>query len=215
MGTTLSQRTTVRRLPDKAVTDRVALDAVLDAGRVAQVAVVDAGQPYILPVAYARDGDTVLFHGSTASRLFRTLAGGAPTCLTVTLLDGLVLARSLFESSMNYRSAMVLGVAEMLHGAPKLAALEVITEHLMPGRWADARRPSRKETAATLVLSLPLQEWSVKVSEGPPDDAPQDVGLPIWAGVIPVRETLGTPTPAPDLVAGLEVPSYVAAWTAG
>jgi nitroimidazol reductase NimA-like FMN-containing flavoprotein (pyridoxamine 5'-phosphate oxidase superfamily) len=207
-------RTGVRRLPEKQVHDRAALDAVLDAGLVAHVAVHDdAGQPYVVPVGYARSDDDVLFHGSTASRLFRSLAAGAPTCLTVTLLDGLVLARSVFESSMHYRSAMVLGVATTLEGDDQVRGLERISEHLMPGRWADARQPSRKELAATLVLSLPLVEWSVKVSDGPPDDATDDLALPVWAGVLPLHEEYGDPTPAPDLRDGLDVPDYVHGWS--
>ena len=190
------------------------LDAVLDAGRVAHVAVQDADhQPYVVPVAYARDGDTVLFHGSTGSRLFRSLADGAPTCLTVTLLDGLLAARSVFESSMHYRCAMVLGVATVLEGDAQLAGLERVTEHLLPGRWADARQPNRKELAATLVLALPLTEWSVKVSDGPPDDADEDLDLPYWAGVVPLREVLGTPLPAPDLRGSPPLPPYVESWT--
>jgi nitroimidazol reductase NimA-like FMN-containing flavoprotein (pyridoxamine 5'-phosphate oxidase superfamily) len=214
MGTALD-RTAVRRLPEKQLHDRASLDAVLDAGRVAHIAVQDdEGQPYVVPVAYARDGDDVLFHGSTASRLFRSLAAGAPTCLTVTLLDGLVLARSVFESSMHYRSAMVLGSSAPLEGAAKITALERISEHLMPGRWADARQPNRKELAATLVLSMPLDEWSVKVSDGPPDDATEDLDLPVWAGILPMYEAYGAAAPAPDLRPGLELPSYVREWTA-
>ncbi len=207
-------RTAVRRLPEKQVHERAGLDAVLDAGLVAHVAVhSDDGQPFVIPVAYARDGDSVLFHGSTASRLFRSLAAGAPTCLTVTLLDGLVLARSLFESSMHYRSAMVLGVATVLDGDAKVRGLERVSEHLMPGRWADARQPNRKELAATLVLALPIAEWSVKVSDGPPDDAAEDLDLPVWAGVLPLHETYGEPSDAPDLRDGLEVPGYVRDWS--
>ena len=209
----MTDRTTVRRLPEKQVRDRPVLDAVLDAGRVAHVAVRDEdGQPYVVPVAYARDGDTVLFHGSTASRLFRGLADGAPTCLTVTLLDGLVAARSVFESSMHYRSAMVLGTAAVLTGDDKLRALQQVSEHLMPGRWADARQPNRKELAATLVLSLPLDEWSVKVSDSPPDDAAEDLDLPVWAGVLPLREVAGAPVPAPDLRGAPPLPAYVGEW---
>jgi nitroimidazol reductase NimA-like FMN-containing flavoprotein (pyridoxamine 5'-phosphate oxidase superfamily) len=212
---TAVDRTAVRRLPEKQLHDRASLDALLDAGRVAHVAVGDdQGQPYVIPVAYARDRDAVLFHGSTASRLFRTLAAGAPTCLTVTLLDGLVLARSLFESSMHYRSAMVLGSSTVLEGDAKLAGLERISEHLMPGRWDDARQPNRKELAATLVLTMPLDEWSLKVSDGPPDDADEDLDLPVWAGVLPLHEAYGDAVPAPDLRAGLDLPSYVRDWTA-
>ena len=208
-----TDRTTVRRLPEKQVRDRSVLDAVLDAGRVAHVAVRDEhGQPYVVPVAYARDSDTVLFHGSTASRLFRGLADWAPTCLTVTLLDGLVAARSVFESSMHYRSAMVLGTAAVLTGDDKLDALQHVSEHLMPGRWVDARQPNRKELAATLVLSLPLDEWSVKVSDSPPDDAAEDLDLPVWAGVLPLREVAGEPVPAPDLRGAPPLPAYVGEW---
>lgn len=213
---TSGARTRVRRLPDKQVQDRSALDAVLDAGRVAHVAVLDGqGQPYVLPVAYARHGDAVLVHGSTGSRLFRSLADGAPTCLTVTLLDGLVLARSVFESSMHYRCAMVLGVADVLEGDAQVTALERITEHLMPGRWADARPPSTKELAATQVLSLPLDEWSLKVSDAPPEDAPEDLGLPVWAGVLPLRQTAGAPVAAPGLRADVALPAYVERWRQG
>jgi nitroimidazol reductase NimA-like FMN-containing flavoprotein (pyridoxamine 5'-phosphate oxidase superfamily) len=208
-----SDRTTVRRLPEKQVRDRSVLDAVLDAGRVAHVAVRDEdGQPYVVPVAYARAGDAVLFHGSTASRLFRGLADGAPTCLTVTLLDGLVAARSVFESSMHYRSAMVLGTAAVLAGDDKVNALRQVSEHLMPGRWAEARQPNRKELAAPLVLSLPLDEWSVKVSDSPPDDAAEDLDLPVWAGVLPLREVAGEPVAAPDLRGAPPLPAYVGGW---
>lgn len=213
MEPALTERTRVRRLPEKQVTDRAVLDAVLDGGRVAHVAVAGPdGQPFVLPVGYARDGDTVLVHGSTGSRLFTALAAGAPTCLTVTLLDGLVVARSVFESSMHYRCAMVLGRATPLEGADKLRALERITEHLLPGRWAEARRPNRKELAATLVLSLPLTEWSVKISDGPPADEAEDLALPVWAGVLPLHERLGAAVPAPDLRGDPPVPAYVSSW---
>jgi nitroimidazol reductase NimA-like FMN-containing flavoprotein (pyridoxamine 5'-phosphate oxidase superfamily) len=209
-------RTRVRRLPEKQVTDRAVLDAVLDAARVAHVAVVDeAGRPYVVPVAHARDGDVVLFHGSTGSRLFRGLAAGAPTCLTVTLLDGLVVARSTFESSMHYRSAMVLGAASRVPDVDKPRALEVLTEHLMPGRWADARHPNAKELAKTMVLSLPLDEWSVKVSDGPPDDDPADLDRPVWAGVVPMEVAWGAPVAAPDLRGDHPVPGYVRGWSRG
>src|SRR6478752_7793663 len=157
-----TERTRVRRLSEKAIEDVVVRDSILDAARVAHVAVNDRnGDPYVLPVACARDGERVLFHGSTASRLFRGLAAGAPTCLTVTLLDALVVARSAFESSMQYRSVMVLGECTVVPDEEKVEALRLITEHLMPGRWADVRPPRAQEIAATRVLSLPLAEWSV------------------------------------------------------
>lgn len=210
-------RTRVHRLPDKAVTDRAVLDAVLDAGRVAHLAVVEDGQPFVVPVAYARRGDEVLFHGSTASRLFRLLAEGQPTCLTVTILDGLVLARSLFESSMSYRSAMVLGHARRLEGDDELDGLRVISEHLLPGRWSHARQPSAKERRATMVLGISLDEASVKVSAGGPDDLPEDLADPalsrLWAGVVPVTEVLGTPIADDHCPPDTPVPDYVTAWT--
>lgn len=210
-------RTRVHRLPDKAVTDRGVLDAVLDAGRVAHLAVVEDGQPFVVPVAYARRGDEVLFHGSTASRLFRRLAEGQPTCLTVTILDGLVLARSLFESSMTYRSAMVLGHARRLTGDEELDGLRVISEHLLPGRWSHARQPSTQERKATMVLGIALDEASVKVSAGGPDDLAEDLADPVlsqlWAGVVPVTEVLGTPIADGHCPPGTPVPDYVTAWT--
>ena len=194
-----TDRTRVRRGSHKAVTDRAVLHAILDAGLVAHVAVVDAGQPFVVPVAYARSGDQVLFHGSTGSRLFRMLADGQPTCLSVTLLDGLVLARSAFESSMHYRSAMVLGTATRVGPDGIVGALRVLTEHLIPGRWDRLRPPTRKELAATAVLELPLGEWSVKIGDGPPEDDPADLEAPVWAGVIPLVVVPGEPVDAPDL----------------
>lgn len=212
-GVGSTPRTRVRRLPEKTVRDRAVLHAVLDAGRVAHLAVSDEhGQPYVVPVAYARDGDRVLFHGSTGSRLFRALNAGAPTCLTVTLVHGLVAARSAFESSLHYRSVMVLGRAEQVRGPARLEALRVLTEHLLPGRWDELRAPHRRELAATMVLALPLDEASVKIGDGPPTDDPADVSARVWAGTVPLLEVLGTPVDAPDLPAGLPVPDYVAGW---
>jgi nitroimidazol reductase NimA-like FMN-containing flavoprotein (pyridoxamine 5'-phosphate oxidase superfamily) len=208
--TSPKERTRVRRLPEKAVTDRAALDAVLDAAMVAHVAVVEDAQPYVLPMACARDGDHLLLHGSTGSRLMRALADGAPTCVTVTLLDGLVYARSAFESSMNYRSAMILGTCIPLHGEAALEGLRVLTEHLLPGRWSTLRAPTRKELAATSVLALPLVDWSVKIGDGPPEDDPADLDAPVWAGVIPLVQTRGAPIDAPDLRGGHSPASVLA-----
>jgi len=206
-------RTRLRRLPEKGVADRATVEAVLDAGMVGHLAVVEGDQPYVLPVAYARDGDRVLVHGSTGSRLFRAVASGAPTCLTVTLLDGWVLARSAFESSMHYRSIVVLGCASVVDDEAKPAALEVLTDHLMPGRWADLRPPTAKELAATLVLALPLDECSAKVSDGWPDDPDDDLDEPVWAGTVPLAQVAGAPLPAPDLRGDPPVPPYVRTWT--
>ncbi len=205
-----TERTRVHRLPEKQVADLATLHAVLDTGLVAHVGVIDAGQPYVLPVGYARDGEQVLLHGSTGSRLFRALAAGAPTCFTVTLLDGVVLARSAFESSMNYRCAMVLGRCKALSGADKDDALRALSDHLLPERWGDIRSPSRKELAATLVLALPLDEWSVKVAAGGPDDADEDLDRSSWAGYVPIREVFGDPVQT--VPNGQPLPDYVQRW---
>lgn len=203
----------MRRQAGLAVRDKAALHAVLDAGLVGHAAIVDDAQPYALPVAYARDGDRVLLHGSTGSRLFRCLATGTRACLTVTLVDGLVLARSLFESSMNYRSVMVLGSCTPVVGDEKLAALERLSEHLMPGRWSEARQPTAKELAATSVLAMPLTECSVKISDGGPEDPPEDLDWPVWAGVVPISHQFGVPVPADNLRGHQSPPSYLGQWT--
>jgi nitroimidazol reductase NimA-like FMN-containing flavoprotein (pyridoxamine 5'-phosphate oxidase superfamily) len=202
----------VRRLPDHQVDDVGALHEVLDAGRVAHVAVVENGQPLVLPLAYARDGDRLLLHGSTGSRVFRLLADGVPACVTVTLLDGHVLARAAFEVSMRYRSAMILGgFVPVTDPAAKLAAVRRISDHSVPGRWADLRPPTPKELAATAVLATTLREWSVKANQGWPTDSKEDLGRPVWAGVIPLSTVVGEPQPSPDLLPGIATPSYLAA----
>lgn len=210
-----ASRTRVRRLPEKQSGDLDALHSLLDTALVAHVGVVDDHQPYVLPVAFARDGERLIIHGSNASRLFRRLADGAPTCLTVTIIDGLVIARSAFESSMQYRSAMVLGTCHELEGEEKAGALAHLTERLLPGRGDDARPASAKELAATKVLVLPLDEWSLKVSDGDPADADADLDRQVWAGVVPVEHRFGQPASAPDLRFDLPVPDYVAAWPDG
>jgi uncharacterized protein len=203
-------RTQVRRLPEKQVDDRDALYRLLDTTLIGHLAVVTDGWPFVVPVGVARDGDRVLCHGSTGARLFRGLAAGDPTCLTVTIVDGLVLARSQFESSMNYRSAMILGRCTELRGPDRLAALSVLTEHLMPGRGSDSRGPSKKE------LALPIEEWSLKVSAHvDPDDAEEDLQLPYWAGVVPIHHVWGEPRASSDLRGDPPVPPYVAGWPTG
>jgi nitroimidazol reductase NimA-like FMN-containing flavoprotein (pyridoxamine 5'-phosphate oxidase superfamily) len=195
-----SPRTRIRRLPEKAVDDRAVLHAVLDAARVAHVGFTDEdGRPVVIPTGAARDGDRLLLHGSTGSRLFRRLADGAEVCATVTLLDGMVLARSAFESSMHYRSAMVFGVATEVPETEKVAALRAMSEAWLPGRWDTLRPPTARELAATMVLALTLDEWSVKVSDGPPEDPESDLDAPVWAGVLPLVTSYGDPVPAPDL----------------
>jgi uncharacterized protein len=195
----MSERTRIRRLPEKAVEDVAVLHAILDAARVAHVAFVHDGHPVNIPTGCARDGDRLLLHGSTGSRLFRGLAAGAEVCATVTLLDGMVLARSAFESSMHYRSVMVFGTASELRADEKLSALRAMSEAWLPGRWDTLRPPTAKELAATMVLTLPLEEWSAKVSDGPPTDPPEDLDAPVWAGVLPIVTSYGEPVSAPDL----------------
>jgi nitroimidazol reductase NimA-like FMN-containing flavoprotein (pyridoxamine 5'-phosphate oxidase superfamily) len=202
-------RTEITRLREKASDDRAALDALLDSTHVGHFALdTDAG-PLVIPTAVVRDGDRVLVHGSTGSPWMRALADGAPTCLAVTAVDGLVIARSAFESSIHYRSAVLFGTCSPLADRWKGAALDRITEALLPGRVAELRRPHDKELAATLVLQLPIEEWSLKVSAGWPDDPADDVAGEAWGGVLPMRTTYGEPLPAPDLRAGIAVPASV------
>lgn len=208
----MSDRTQIRRLPEKSATDPAALHAVLDAAKVAHVAFLHDGSPVNIPVASARAGDRLLLHGNTGSRLFRTLAGGAEVCVTVTLLDGMVLARSAFESSMHYRSAMVFGVPTVVASAEKPAALRAMSEAWMPGRWDTLRAPHAAELAQTMVLALPLTEWSVKISAGDPADPEEDLDEPVWAGVLPIVSSYGVPVPAPDLRGDPPLPTYASAW---
>jgi nitroimidazol reductase NimA-like FMN-containing flavoprotein (pyridoxamine 5'-phosphate oxidase superfamily) len=180
-------RTQVRRQPDRGRYDRETIDAILDEGLVCHLGFVAGGQPYVIPTLYARVGDSLYVHGSAASRMLRHLATGARVCVTVTLLDGLVLARSVFHHSMNYRSVVVLGTATLVTGDEKRRALHALTEHLAPGRWDEARRPTAKELKATSLLQLPIDEASAKLRTGPPKDDPDDEDLPVWAGVVPVH----------------------------
>ena len=210
MNTPTTGRTKVRRHPERGHYDRGAIDAILDEALICHVGFVVEGQPYVIPTIHARLGDRVYLHGSAASRMLGTLRGGVPVCLTVTLLDGLVLARSGFNHSMNYRSVVVLGTAtEVTDEAEKLAGLEAIVEHVVPGRWADARRPTETEMRSTRVLQMPLDEASAKIRTGPPKDDADDLGLDVWAGVIPLRLVPGVPIPDPALAAGAAVPAYV------
>lgn len=203
-GTT---RTTPSRHADRASHDLGAARRILAEALVGHLGfVVGGGQPVVLPVAVAPDGDQVLFHGSTGSRMFRTLATGAPACLTVTLLDGLVMARSAFESSMNYRSLVILGTAHELVGADKERALRVLTDHLTPDRWARLRPLTAKEQAATLVLALPLAEFSVKTRSGGTDEPEADQDWPVWAGQVPLRLAAGVPVHEPGVPGDAAVP---------
>jgi uncharacterized protein len=207
MAMSEESRTRIRRLPELQRTDRAELHAILDEGRVMHVALIDDDHPFCLPMAYARDGDRLLLHGSTGSRLMRLLAEGQPMCASVTVLDGIVVARSAFESSMQYRSVVILGQASPVDDP--LDGLRRLTDGLIPGRWAEVRPPSKKELAATMVLELPLDEWSVKVSDGGPEDAPEDVASDAWAGTVSISTVLGDPRPAADLRRDVAVPRSV------
>jgi nitroimidazol reductase NimA-like FMN-containing flavoprotein (pyridoxamine 5'-phosphate oxidase superfamily) len=206
-----TDRTTVRRLPKRASYDRQTVYSILDEALICHVGFVVEGKPVVIPTIHARLNDCLYLHGSQASRMLRTLRGGVDVCLTVTLLDGLVIARSAFHHSMNYRSVVVYGVAtEVSDGEEKLTALETIVEHVVPGRFAHARRPSEAELQGTLVLSLPLEEVSAKIRTGGPIDDDEDYALPIWAGEIPLDLTPGVPIADSRLSPGIALPDYVA-----
>lgn len=207
----ITPRTTLHRLPNRGSYDRALVDAILDEALVCHVGFCAEGQPYVIPMNYVRVADRVYVHGSAASRLLRTLQQGAPACVTVTLLDGLVLARSAFHHSMNYRSVVILGVArEVTDLAEKRAALEAIVEHVVPNRLADVRSPSDEEIRSTLVLSLPVSEASAKVRSGPPVDLEADYSIPCWAGEIPLQLVAGPAIGDPRLAPDTPVPEAVA-----
>jgi nitroimidazol reductase NimA-like FMN-containing flavoprotein (pyridoxamine 5'-phosphate oxidase superfamily) len=204
-------RTTIGRLRERGLTDRADLHAVLDAGLICHLGVVIDGTPVVLPTGYGRRGNTLYLHGSSANRSLLA-ADGQEICVTVTLVDGLVCARSVFHHSMNYRSAVVLGTARAVTGDDeRLAALRAVTEQLAPGRWEHTRPPTRKELAATAVLALPLDEASVKVRAGQPSDDPEDYESDIWAGVIPAALTFGQAEPDPALDQDIQVPEHILA----
>lgn len=210
-----SERTRIRRIAEKARYDRPTIDAILDAGLVAHVGLVTGdGSPVVVPMAYARLGDRVVVHGSAASRLVRTASGGVPMSLAVTLLDGLVVARSLFESSMAYRSVVVVGVAHSIDDPDeKLTALLHLSDRMIPGRVEEARAPTTKEFAATRLFAIGLDEATAKVSDDSITDDPADLDLPIWAGFVPVRLVADAPVAAPDVDRSLSVPPSVVGWT--
>jgi len=207
-----SPRTKLRRLPKRGAHDRPTIDAILDEALVCHLGFVHDGRPAVIPTLHARVGDEVFLHGSAASRMLRTLATGVEACLTVTLVDGLVLARSAFHHSVNYRSVVLYGTARpVTEAAEKERALEAFTEKLVPGRWAEVRWPSRKELKATAALALPIVEGSAKVRTGPPLDDEEDYELDAWAGVVPIRTEMLAPVPDPRLRAGIETPGHVTA----
>jgi hypothetical protein len=206
-----TERTRMRRLPERAAYDRATVHAILDEGFLCHVGFVAGGQPYVIPTGYARVGETIYLHGSTGSRL--GLRPGMDVCVTVTLLDGLVLARSAFHHSMNYRSVMALGRTRAVRDpGEKETALRALVEHIVPGRSDAVRGADRRELAATAVLALPLEEVSAKVRTGPPKDDDPDYDLPIWAGVLPVALAPGDPVPDPVLDPSVPTPGHVAGW---
>lgn len=209
MATTApTPRTRVARIPERGAYDRETIYSILDSAFFCHVGFVAEGQPMVIPTLYGRRGDRLYIHGSAASRMLRGLKSGLDCCVTVTLLDGLVLARSAFHHSANYRSVVVLGRATAVdEEAEKLAALETITENVVPGRWREVRPPSAQELKATQVLSLGLEEASAKIRRGPPKDEAEDYALPVWAGVVPTRLSFGEPEPDPALTPGMPVPA--------
>ncbi|WP_414755224.1 pyridoxamine 5'-phosphate oxidase family protein [Anabaena sp. CCY 9910] len=209
-----SQRTTVKRVPKRANYESETIYQILDEGLVCHVGFVADGQPVVIPTAYGRIDDTLYIHGSPASRMLKTLQQSLDICVTVTLIDGLVLARSAFHHSMNYRSVVVFGKATLVEDAEqKLAALKAFTEHVILGRWEEVRSPNRQELAGTIVLSLPLTEASAKIRTGEPIDDEADYQIPVWAGQIPLKLTAATPINDSRLDSSIELPVYVRKYT--
>jgi nitroimidazol reductase NimA-like FMN-containing flavoprotein (pyridoxamine 5'-phosphate oxidase superfamily) len=209
-----TERTTLKRLPQRGTYDREEVYRILDEGFVCHVGFAVNGQPFVIPTAYGRVGDKLYIHGSSASRTLRGLSGGIPVCVTVTLVDGLVLARSAFHHSINYRSVVILGAATMVEAAEeKMTALRAFTEHVIPGRWGDVREPNEQELKGTSVLALPLVEVSAKVRTGPPKDDEEDMATPVWAGVLPLRVIAGSPVDDPRSSAGFRPPAYVTSYS--
>lgn len=206
-----ASRTTVRRVPQRGSSDRALLDSILDEGLVCHVGMVEGSSPVVIPTGYVRDGDRLLLHGSTASRLMQYLASGKEACITVTLLDGLVLARSAFHHSMNYRSAVVFGKGRRIPASEANEMLFTYMERIMPGRWDAVRQPNAKELAGTMVVEVPIIEFSCKVREGPPKDDTEDVALEHWSGVIPMATVTDLPQQDPTQ-AKAATPQMVLDW---
>lgn len=207
-------RTTLKRLPKRGVYDRQLVYEILDEGFICHVGFAVQGQQFVIPTGYARVDDQLYIHGSQVSRMLRTLAQGIDVCVAVTLVDGLVLARSAFHHSVNYRSVVIFGHATMVEDrAAKLAALLAFSEHVIPGRWNDVREPTDQELKATTVLALPLEEVSAKVRTGPPIDDEEDYSMNVWAGVLPLKVVAGAPENDPRLPEDIQPPSYALQYT--
>lgn len=206
-------RTKVKRAAGRGAYDRETIYHILDEGLICHVGIEHEGQPFVIPTIHARSGHDLLLHGSPGSRLVRHIVRGGAACVTVTLLDGLVLARSVFHHSMNYRCVVILGHGENIADPEqKKSALRVISQHLMPGRWDEAREPSEAELKQTAVVRIPIEEGSAKVRTGPPVDENEDYALPVWAGVVPLRLTAGAPQADPALTEGRQPSHHVTAW---
>lgn len=213
---TPTPRTQVKRLPKRGAYDRETVFKILDQAFVCHVGFVVDGQPYVIPTNFGRNGETLYLHGSAASRMLRTLSEGVPVCVTVTLTDGLVLARSAFHHSVNYRSVVVLGTARLVENPKeKMEVLRLFTEHIMKGRWDEIRWPTEQEMKATTVLALPLEEVSAKVRTGGPVDDEEDYALPVWAGVLPLRVVPAEPVADARLKPGTEIPQYLKSYHRG
>ncbi|MEZ4963088.1 MAG: pyridoxamine 5'-phosphate oxidase family protein [Saprospiraceae bacterium] len=205
----VTQRNKVKRLPKRGHYDRQTVYQILDAGFLCHVGFVVEGQPFVIPTSYGRDGDKVYLHGSSKSRMLAHLDQGFPICLTVTHLDGLVLARSAFHHSVNYRSAVLFGTAHIIDGEEKERALFLISENILKGRWDEVRGPNAQEMKATSVLRLDVETASAKIRTGPPGDDEEDYALPIWAGIVPVVQQYGPPVNDPLLTAGIPIPESI------
>ena len=209
MTFTQTDRTKLKRLPKRGHFDRETVYGILDEGFICHVGFAPQGQPFVIPTGYARVDDKLYIHGSQASRMLRTLSGDVDACVTVTIIDGLVLARSAFHHSMNYRSVVVFGRATLIEDREeKMVALLALSEHIIRGRWADVREPTEEEMKMTTVLSLPLAEASAKIRTGPPLDDEEDYAMEVWAGVIPLRLVAGEPVDDPRLPENIEIPAY-------
>ena len=210
----LTPRTTLKRLPQRGSHERDTINQILDEGFICHVGFAIDGHPFVIPTGYAREGDTMFIHGSQASRMLRALKTGVDVCVTVTLIDGLVLARSAFHHSMNYRSVVIFGQATPVEGREqKLAALLRLSEHIIPGRWDEVREPSEAELQQTTVLSIAINEASAKIRTGPPLDDEEDYAMNIWAGVLPLEMRAGEPIPDPRLPQDINVPHYLNAFS--
>ncbi|MCK5346981.1 MAG: pyridoxamine 5'-phosphate oxidase family protein [Candidatus Heimdallarchaeota archaeon] len=205
-----AKRSTLNRIPSRGFYDKETINQIIDEAHYCHVSFVQNNQPFIIPTIHARLNNTIVLHGAKASRLLKHIANGNEVCIAITLMDGLVLARSVFHHSMNYRSVVIFGNGEeIVEEGAKLNALQAITDHILPGRWNDARQPNVKELNATTVVSVKIDEASAKIRTGPPNDEEKDYELPVWAGVIPVSQAFGLPVNDPELRKDIPVPGYV------